>query len=316
MARVTYVKKAQQRYETKPVIDPATGEQKKTPVMKKAKDYETGETVEVQKKTKHGKPVFMKVTEPDKSRPKPNLHCDYPNCDFEAREIKPGQAYKHITPKSGPYGGTQKNRHAEHPSWKIWEYSFSRAAQVAQTQDSMHDTLEAFEFTSHDDFDSLRDGLASEAQSALDDAQEALDSMPEGLQEGSKAQENVEALESWVSEIENAEAPDSPEGCEECDGEGTISQEARWFVINADGSGRVQEDDDEGLDTESEAADEIARMVEDGEGVEGEFEAEEQETSEDCEECGGTGDAPETPTEDWAEEAKETLREAIDGCEI
>lgn len=33
MPRVTHVKRAQQRYATKPVIDPATGEQKVTPVM-------------------------------------------------------------------------------------------------------------------------------------------------------------------------------------------------------------------------------------------------------------------------------------------
>ena len=42
MARVTHVKKAQQRYATVPVIDPETGEPKRTPVMKKV-DRETGE---------------------------------------------------------------------------------------------------------------------------------------------------------------------------------------------------------------------------------------------------------------------------------
>lgn len=75
MARVTYVKKAQQRYEMVPVIDPETGQQKVTPVMGR-----NGE----QKTSKRG-PVFMRVTEADKSKPLPNLKCE--KCGIE---IKPG----------------------------------------------------------------------------------------------------------------------------------------------------------------------------------------------------------------------------------
>ena len=41
------MKKAQQRYETVPVLDPETGQPKKTPVLKTVKDWETGETRQV-----------------------------------------------------------------------------------------------------------------------------------------------------------------------------------------------------------------------------------------------------------------------------
>ncbi len=307
MARVTHVQKAQQRYETVPVLD-EFGSQVETQVMRSDGTPKMTRA----KPGRPARPVYMKQTVADKSKPKPLLRCDFSGCDINGGLIAIGTPYKHITPKSGPYGGTQKSRHAEHPNWKIWEYSYSRAAQVAQVQDSMHNELDAFEFTSHDDFDALRDSLAEQAQAAQDDAQEALDNMPEGLQDGSQAQENAEALENWVSEIESADAPDAPEQCEECNGEGHTEQEYRWFIVNADGSGRVNEDGDEGFETEVEAADEIARMVEDGEGVEDEFEAEEQPVTEDCEECDGTGDAPEQPAEEWIEEAKDVLREVID----
>ena len=108
MARVTHVKRAQQRYQTKPVIDPATGEQKKTPVMNSR-----GE----QKTTKGGRPVFFRVTERDLDHPLPLLKCDYSSCQHESREIQIGQPYKWIQ----PHGRRQMNRHADCPTWNVWE---------------------------------------------------------------------------------------------------------------------------------------------------------------------------------------------------
>ena len=75
MPRINHVKRAQQRYATKPVIDPETGEQKVTPVI----NSRTGE----QKTTKHGRPVFLRVTERDLERPLPMPKCDYPGCTHE-----------------------------------------------------------------------------------------------------------------------------------------------------------------------------------------------------------------------------------------
>jgi hypothetical protein len=302
MARVTHVKKAQQRYETVPVIDEATGEQKVTPVM--GRDGE-------QKVSKRG-PVFMRVTMADKTKPLPPLECDFNGCDITDGKILPGQAYQHITPKSGPYGGRQRSRHEAHPSWQIWEYSYSVSAQAAQVQNDMHETIDGFEFTDVSDFDALRDEVAEMADAFVSDREEALSNMPEGLQDGSQAQEYVEMAESWKDEIEQASVPDggTEEDCADCDGTG--KDEVKWFVNGPDN----QSLSEDGFDSEDEANAALADHLEANEDDdEDDWSVEQGDNGEDCEICEGTGTAP-GMSEDWIEEAKDAIREAVDGCEI
>lgn len=280
MARVTFIKKARQRYEMVPVLD-AEGKQVISPV----KNLRTGEA----KKTKHGREVTMKQTIADKTKPLPPLTCDYPNCPVEGKVIAVGTAYKHITPRSGPYGGRQRNRHADCPTWQVWEYSYSTGARVAQVQNDIHAMIEGYELTVEDDFDDMRDEAAGMAGELRDEKEDTVSNMPEQLQDGSQAQEQFEALEQWVDEIESADAPDMEDHEEEC---GTC-----------DGSGKVENPDYD------------AEMAEGGENEEEGYEEEEEI---DCEDCDGTGkDTSEgSVSEDWIEAAKDALREAVDGCEI
>ena len=275
MARVTYVKKARQRFAMVADIDLTTGEQKVVPVLKRDG---------TPKKTKTGREVTRRLTVQDRTRPLGNLKCDFAGCDISNGEIEVGQAYMHITPRSGPYGGTQKNRHNEHPSWQVWEYSYSRRAQVARTQSEMHKMLDSYEFTETTDFDDCRDQLAEMASEQRDEQEEALNNMPEGLQDGSPAQENHEALESWVDGFEDAPEPteDEHEDCDTCAGTGKVTNP----------------DYDE--DVEQEAAEEGR-----------EYEEEEI----DCEDCDGSGKT-EDLSEEWIESARDSLRDAIDSCEI
>lgn len=266
MARITRVKKAQQRYETVPVLN-EDGTVKRTPVI----DKRTGE----QKVSKRG-PVFMTVTVQDKTKPLPPLECDWPGCDITEGKIHPGQSYKHISPKSGPYGGIQRNRHDIHPDWNIWDYSYSVSAQAARVQHDMHNTIDSFEFTAYEDFDSLRDEIAEQADDFVNERDEAVSNMPEGLQDGSQAQEYFEAAESWKDEIDQADAPDSESDKDSRD------------CTACDGTGNVEEDDEDGHRTEE------------------------------CSNCDGLGTVNEvdTPSEDWIEEAKSVLRDLVDGLEI
>src|SRR3954463_7848604 len=141
MPRVTHVAKAQQRYETKPVLD-EDGNPKRTPVMR------NGE----QRTTKRGTPIFMTVTVADKTKPLPPYTCD--SC---GQEIAIGSPMKHITPKSGPYGGRKRTRHESCPTWQVWEYSNSLSAQLARIE---HDVDEAIGSAEGPD----------DIQTALDDA--------------------------------------------------------------------------------------------------------------------------------------------------
>lgn len=203
MARITHVKKAQQRYERVPVLD-EDGQPKRTPVM----DRRTGK----QKVSKRG-PVFMDVTVDDRTKPKPNLRCDFPGCGVgpQPGQIVPGQAYKHITPKSGPYGGTQRNRHEEHPSWNVWEYSSSLSARIAEIESH----FDPSQFDNVEDLQSHLDEIAEEIRSLAEEKRESASNIEDGFGHATFASdelnEQADALESWADEVESLEIPEFPE---------------------------------------------------------------------------------------------------------
>jgi len=237
MARVTHVKKAQPRFKMVPVIDPATGQQKVTPVMRA-----NGEP----KVTKHGRPVLMRQTIADKSQPLELLVCDH--CH---EPIELGTPYKHVSPKSGPYGGRQRNRHEGCPTWKRYELSNSWSARVEGALDG------AFSASDCDSDDAVTEQLSTIAESIRELAQESeevADNVENGFghetQTSMEARERAEALEGFADEIENAsftEFPD-PEPVE------------RYFVVNGDGDVALG-DEENGFEEEQEAQDAIDAHV-------------------------------------------------------
>jgi hypothetical protein len=243
MARITHVKHAQQRYETVPVIDPATGEPKIIPVMGR-----NGQ----QRKTKRGRAVTMRVTERDLTRPLPPETCDY------CREpVQVGQAYKWIAPKSGPYGGRRMVRHEGHPSWQVWEYSSSLSAQLARVA---HDFNAAIDGVSTED--EVQDALNDAAQAVeeiADEKQESSERMEEGFghatYQSDELRDTADQLRSWADEIRSADIPEVPDpeetDCEECEGSGKIrdgepadeDDEEAEDCDECDGTGKVTPDD-------------------------------------------------------------------------
>jgi hypothetical protein len=246
MARVTHVKSAQQRYETVPVIDPETGEQKKTPIMK------NGE----QKKTKTGRLVFMSVTVEDRNKPKP-----LETCDFCKKDIEVGTPYKHVTPKSGPYGGRKRSRHESCPTWQQWDLSNSMAAQLARIAHDFWNAVDVAE--SADDVTSALDDAASSVDEIAEQKKEAAQNMEDGFGHPTEKSEELESigdeLESWAEEIRSADVPDMSE-CDSCeDGKADCSV--------CEGTGEV--------------VDEVGDKPCDECSGEGQI---------DCDECGGSGE--------------------------
>jgi len=229
MARITRVAKAQQRYETVPVIDPETGEPKRTPVINKR----TGE----QKTTKRGTPVFMSVTQLDKTKPKANLRCDFPGCDIDGGEILPGSAYMHVSPKSGPYGGVQRNRHQVHPAWQQWDLSNSLSAQLARIAHDFSEAIDTAE--SPDDVTTALGEAAASVEEIADQKQESADNIEEGFGHATSSSEELtetaDQLRDWAGEFESADVPEMTE-CEECSGDGKVECET------CEGSGEVEDE--------------------------------------------------------------------------
>jgi len=241
MARTMHVKKAQQRYKTKPVIDPATGEPKRTPVMKGDK----------QKTTKRGTPVFMSVTERDLDKPLPPY-----KCDFCQQPIEIGTPYKYIDIKTSTYGSMKKTRHESCPQWKIWEYSNSWSARIARVTAD----FDVSEVESPEEVQEGLDNVASDIKELAEESREAASNIEDGFghptASSEEAEERAENLENWADEIEGVDIPDLPEpeeqDCEDCDGTGEIDEPGQDVVGNevekiecatCEGTGRVTPED-------------------------------------------------------------------------
>lgn len=207
MARVTFVKKTQQRYVMVPVLD-ENGKPKRTPVMGRSGEQRT---------TKTGRLVFMDVTVADKSRPKPDLKCE--SCG----EIIPvGDPHKHVTPKSGPYGGSKRVRCAKCPTWQVWDLSNSLSASLARIS---HEAQEAFAggVESVDDVEAILSQAAEEIRGLAEEKREGASNIEDGFGHPTSMSEELndtaDSLDSWADDVEQAEVPDAPDETEYVDHE-------------------------------------------------------------------------------------------------
>lgn len=198
MARVNYVKKAQQRFKTVPVLDDG-GLPQMTPVM----DKRTG----TQKTDKRGKPVFMRVTVADKDQPLPNHTCG--KCGVE---IRVGDSYKHVTVKSGPYGGRTMYRCHACPSWRQSELTTSKMAGVYAAQEHLDDTIDNVDTA--DDLRGLASDVAEMIREVSNEYRESQENMESGFGHPTSMSdelgEKADNLEGWADDIDSWE-PDSEE---------------------------------------------------------------------------------------------------------
>jgi hypothetical protein len=283
MARVTHVRKAQQRYETVPVIDEATGEPKRTQVMKNGEPKMTRA-----KAGRPARPVFMTVTVQDKTKPLPPYTCD--SCH---QPIEVGTPYKHITPKSGPYGGHKRTRHESCPTWQVWEYSNSWSARIAQ---ATHD-FDVSNAESTDDVQSALDDVAAAIKELAEESRETAGNIEDGFghptSQSEEAEQRADDLDGWADEISGADIPDLPE------------PEPRWFVTNGDGvaSDLFEED---GYDSEMDAEQALASHRDDND----------EEPGEDGEFDDGFEIEEITPDEPTEEQLNDWRDEVLDACSI
>jgi hypothetical protein len=245
------------------------------------------------KRGKTPRPVFITKTVADKSKPLPNLRCDFGGCQITDREILPGQAYMWIKPKSGPYGGRLMARHAEHPSWNVWDYSSSLSARVAQIEHNADLTgVESLE-----DAQSVAQEAAEEIRALAEEKRESASNIEEGFGHATYQSEELESqadeLDSWADEVEATDFPDPEDSeylnedeveCDECQGTGTVENPDPETLAESE-------------DPDFEYEDEV-----------------------ECETCGGTGQVenedPETDWDAWREAAEEALQETLGNCPV
>lgn len=215
MARTTHVKKAQQRYETKPVLD-EQGNPIKIALTKADGSPKTTSA------KKGSRPIFITKTERDLTRPKPNYTCG--KC---GTEILPGMPYKWIKPKSGPYGGRMMVRCGPCPGWNVWDYSSSLSAQVARIE---HDAdLTGVE--SVEDAQGVAEAAADAIRELAEQKRESASNIEDGFGHATYQSEELEQqaddLDTWADEVAETEFPDPEDSeyqedatCEACGGDG------------------------------------------------------------------------------------------------
>ncbi len=190
MARIHHVKKAQQRYRTVPVLDEA-GQPKVTTVLRKDGTPKT---------TKRGREVTRRVTVADKSQPLPNLTCG--KCGVE---IKPGDPYKWVKTKSGPYGGSTKYRCSTCPSWRPSELSSSKMAGIYAAQEHLADVL--FNAEDESELADLATEFAEAVKEVAEEYRESQSNMVDGFGHetyiSDELGEKADSLDDWASDIEN-----------------------------------------------------------------------------------------------------------------
>lgn len=272
MARITHVKRARQRYETVPVLDDQ-GEQVIIPVTNKDGSPKTD---------KHGRQITIRKTTEDLTKPLPPRTCEH--C---GEPIEVGTPYKHVTPRSGPYGGQQRNRHETCPTWQIWELSNSWSARAAQAVDGFDGAYFTDEATGPDDIDTseVADAIRELAEESREAAENIRDGFGHDTWLSEEADSRADELDQWADEVENVDLPDldDPEevACPECEGEG-----------------RVENPDYDADDEDSDEEEEI-----------------------DCPDCDGTGrvegeEHTEEQLNDWRDEAAAAIDDVLGACPV
>lgn len=325
MARITRVAKAQQRYEQVPVIDPATGEQKRTPVMRNSK----------QRVTKRGELIFLSVTANDKTRPLPPRKCGM--CH---QEIQVGSPYKHISPRSGPYGGRTMYRCASCPDWHVWEYSSSLSARTAEISHNFWESFNGAIFESTDDVQEILNEAAEAIREIAGEKEESAQNIEDGFQHETQQSQELrdvsEQLNSWADDVEGVSLSDYPEpeetDCGECGGE---------CVVENPDFAPLAEDHEQTVIKLKEAEErlkkyqavpvhlQLADMVTNNQKLIGQLrdklkeiqaKIDETDPTVECEECNGTGRVePEEPTQDQLDEWRSEVESEVsivDECPV
>lgn len=207
MARIHHVKSARQRYRMVPVLDDA-GQQVTVPVMKKRWDRPADgpATFElVPALTKRGAPIVKRLSVADKDQPLPG-----PKCEVCGTEVKAGQPYKWVQPKTGPYGGRKRVRCVSCPIWQQWDLSNSLSARVAQIQseyalEGEHDA-EAYRERASEAAEAIRE-LAQEREES---AQNMEDGFGHEVEASANLWQEADDLNSWADDLDGVTIEDEP----------------------------------------------------------------------------------------------------------
>jgi hypothetical protein len=135
---------------------------------------------------------------------KPNHVCEV----HPGEEIKPGDPYKHISVKTGPYSSKTRYRCQVAPDWHWWDYSSSLGALVAQIQYEGEKELADADAQTADDWQGVAEEIASRVDELAEEKRESAQNIEDGfghpMPQSEELEEAADSLDDWATEIRDA----------------------------------------------------------------------------------------------------------------
>jgi chromosome segregation ATPase len=172
-------------------------------------------------------------------------------CEVCRTEIKPGDPYKWVAPKTGPRTSIKRYRCATCPTWASWDLSNALWARIAKIQNDYSGTeLDPAEVRS------ALESAADEIQELADEKHEGASNIEDGFGHPTEKSEELEQiasdLENWAYEVrdkagEIEDFEDEVE-CDTCGGTGKLAETVEGDAdtdpeepcTECDGSGQVE----------------------------------------------------------------------------
>jgi hypothetical protein len=129
-------------------------------------------------------------------------------CEVHGGEIKPGDPYKYISIKTGPYSSTTRYRCDEAPDWHHWDYSSSLGALVAQIQYEGEQELADADAQTADDWQGVAEEIATRIDELAEEKRESASNIESGfghpMPQSEELEEAADGLDDWATEIRDA----------------------------------------------------------------------------------------------------------------
>lgn len=148
-------------------------------------------------------------------------------CKHCQREIRPGENYKYYTRRFSRIGKGVRYNHCSACPVRPTDLSSSPMAELTEAQQTAQAAIDSA--SNGPELQSAIEDLKSVAEDIKQRAEDSLENMPEGLREnsdsGQQLQERIDALDSYISELDNISIDESLELRDAPEEEGEESEE-------------------------------------------------------------------------------------------
>ena len=131
-------------------------------------------------------------------------------CESCGKEIEPGQPYKHVSPRPGPWAhGRKRTRCAECPTWKQSELTFSKMAGVYAAEEDFAVVMASWAPEDGlEEIETALEGFAAQVEEVADEYEESANNIEDGCghstYQSEELLEKADGLRDWANDVRSA----------------------------------------------------------------------------------------------------------------